>query len=134
MRQSHPNMFIVFTMLGVVAFATGMGMALTTPRMPTWMSPEPVGALYAACGVVAVIAAMVPSKRNPTMVRSGKVALGLCASLSMAMAWGLIQHFGTPRAVTQSLDRPILYVAFAVMCLAVIREPPSNPVTASGVD
>lgn len=131
MRHSHPNMYLVFMMLGIVAFANGLGMAITDPRMPAWMPSGPVGAIYAAAGVVAVIAASVRSKINPQTVKLGKLALAVCAVQSMAMAAGLLHHFGTPQAVTQSIDRPIMYIAYAVMCVSTIREPPANPVTAT---
>ena len=123
--------YLVFVVLGAVAVVNGIATAMTDPRMPTWMPSTPVGAVYAASGAVSILAASVRSRAIPQPVLIGKLALGVCAAQSMALATGLLHRFGTPNAITQSIDRPIMYIAYALVCLVIIREPPSNPVTST---
>lgn len=131
MRHAHPNLYLVFLMVGIVAFGNGLAVALTDPRMPLWMPAQFVGSVFMVAGAVAVAAVSVSMKVNPNAVLVGKVALAVVAMQSMAMAVGLTEHFGSPDAVTASLDRPIMYLAFAAMCVVCIREPPTNPATAT---
>lgn len=134
MRHSHPNMFQAVVTRGLIAVVNGVLLAATDPRMPTWMPSDLIGTVFIVCGALAVLSALVSSHLHPRMVHVGKVAFVVLTATSSAMAYGLIQHFGTPTAVTQSIDRPIMYIAYALMCIATIREPPLNPITATGTD
>lgn len=134
--------------MGGFGLLNGMGMLIWPSRMPDWLPPPAVGIV----GMLASIGIMVASfartrsvdltatefhEPPPSrLVVLGRVSLAVLSVLYLAMSvslfigWQPAGSAASASAVTQSLDRVLLYALAAGGAFDMLREPTSNPVSA----
>lgn len=134
--------------MGTFGLLNGVGMLLWPSRMPDWLPPYIVALLgmTASVGiVVASFAKVVYSDMSASefvepppsnLVVLGRVCLAVLAvlytamSLSLFIGWEPAGSGEAVGAVTQSLDRVLLYTLASGMAFDMLREPVNNPVSA----
>lgn len=148
MRDSHPGLFRAMLKMGGFGLLNGLGMVVWPSRMPAWLPPIAVGVVGIGASIGVIVASFsrprsvdlaapefvepVPSR----LVVVGRVCLSVLSVLYFAMAVSLFLGWQPPGssdaavAVTQSLDRVLLYGLASGAAFDMLREPTSNPVSA----
>lgn len=146
MRDSHPGLFRAMLKMGGFGLLNGLGMLAWPSRMPDWLPPHAVGIVGVAASLGIVVATFARTRfvdlgalefyepPPSRLVVLGRVSLAVLSVLYISMSISLFVGWdptpGAPGAVTQSLDRVLLYALAAGGAFDMLREPTSNPVSA----
>lgn len=120
--KTHRNLYIALMVLAVMSVALGINFWLTTPTFQQLDIPKNfIGSMFLLLGVAQVI--FLNIYQNLKLVR---VTTAISAGFMLFWGAALTQTFFSGKT---SLQLPIIYVALAILQLALLVEPSINPVS-----
>lgn len=126
-RESHPNMYKLLMIIAVMFIALAVNLYFSKPTFrPYGIQKELIATVYLILGVGKIV--FLNLHHNLKMVR-----------LIMAIATGFMLFWGVSNtqqsfAGKASFQLPILFVTLALLNLALLLEPSSNPLTGNDKD
>lgn len=123
MKRLHPGLYRATLMTGTAHVVIGVVMAVRPSRMPSYLPSSACSVVMLTLGVWILLGAY--DMRFYPLWRLG-TALSILWCIWVAT--GLFVGYGTgPEAVTQSLDRPLLWLYLGARSFAPLMEVPINP-------
>lgn len=126
-RESHPNMYKLLMIIAFMFIALAINLYFSKPTFrPYGLQKEVIATVYLFLGVGKIV--FLNLYHNLKMVR-----LIMAIATAFMLFWGL-SNTQQSLAGKASFQLPILFVTLALLNLALLLEPSSNPMTGNDKD